>query len=142
MPDKEVETIQDLFYYQYAKIIARSAFSMSDGRKAKGQHYGFIKNTFHELKNGKKRWSDILREDWQFVESDKRCIYCGGKNAIHREHIVPRSLKIKSECEVCEVIQGIHNQIWACEQCNSSKGVKGLYRFYESKYTGEKNFMI
>jgi hypothetical protein len=26
MPDREVETIQDLIYYQYAKIIARRVF--------------------------------------------------------------------------------------------------------------------
>ncbi len=26
MPDKNVETIRDLIYYQYAKLIARSAF--------------------------------------------------------------------------------------------------------------------
>ena len=29
MPDRDVTTIRDLIYYQYAKIIARSAFSVS-----------------------------------------------------------------------------------------------------------------
>ena len=28
MPDRDVRTIRDLIYYQYAKIIARSAFSV------------------------------------------------------------------------------------------------------------------
>ena len=27
---------------------------------------------------------------------------------------MPRSLRILERCETCEVIQGIHNQIWAC----------------------------
>ena len=31
MPDREVATIRDLIYYQYAKIIAKSAFAASDG---------------------------------------------------------------------------------------------------------------
>ena len=51
MPDRDVTTIKDLIYYQYAKIIARSAFSVPDGTAAKGDHYGFIKQTFRELRN-------------------------------------------------------------------------------------------
>jgi archaeosine-15-forming tRNA-guanine transglycosylase len=46
MPDKDVKTIRDLIYYQYAKIIAKRAF----GKEAKKKNYGFIKKTFLELK--------------------------------------------------------------------------------------------
>jgi len=52
MPDRDVETIRDLIYYQYAKIMARRAFGVTDGNEAKRQHYGFIKKTFRELKSG------------------------------------------------------------------------------------------
>ena len=38
------------------------------------------------------------------------------------------------------MIQGIHNQIWACGVCNSSKGTKGLYELYREKYPSEKKF--
>jgi hypothetical protein len=31
MPDRDVAFIRDVFHYQYAKIIARSAFAASDG---------------------------------------------------------------------------------------------------------------
>ena len=51
MPDRDVRTLKNLIYYQYAKIIARSAFSVSDGTAAKSDHYGFIKQTFRELQN-------------------------------------------------------------------------------------------
>jgi hypothetical protein len=67
MPDKDVKTIRDLIFYQYAKVIARRAFSLADGKAAKGQHYGFVKKTFRDLKNGAKLWSEITREDWQIV---------------------------------------------------------------------------
>jgi hypothetical protein len=140
MPDRDVETIRDLIYYQYAKIMARRAFGVADGKEAKRQHYGFIKKTFRELKCGAKSWSEITREDWQFVEAEKRCVYCGSENDLHREHIVPKSLGIRPECRTCDVIQGIHNQIWACGICNSSKGTKGLYEFYREKYPSEKKF--
>ncbi|HME45547.1 MAG TPA: hypothetical protein VKF36_20820 [Syntrophorhabdales bacterium] len=49
MPDRDVTTIKDLIYYQYAKIIARRAFSVPDGTAAKGSYYGFIKQIFREL---------------------------------------------------------------------------------------------
>src|SRR4030042_4470375 len=99
MPDKEVQTIKDLIFYQYAKIIAKRAFAGGNSLIAKKDHYGFIKKTFKELKSGEKSWSDIMREDWQLVESDKVCIYCGSGENLSREHIVPRSLLIKLDCK-------------------------------------------
>jgi len=39
MPDREVKTIKDLMYYQYAKIIARRAFDAPDGKEPKERHY-------------------------------------------------------------------------------------------------------
>jgi len=59
MPDRDVETIRDLIFYQYAKIIACRAFASADGKEAKKQHYGFIKKTFRELKNSVKSWSEM-----------------------------------------------------------------------------------
>ncbi len=37
MPDRDVKTIRDLIYYQYAKIIAKRAFSAKDWKAAKAQ---------------------------------------------------------------------------------------------------------
>jgi 5-methylcytosine-specific restriction endonuclease McrA len=140
MPDRDVATIKDLIFYQYAKIIAKRAMHAPDGKQAKSSHYGFIKTTFRELKTGKKNWSEITREDWQFVESDKECIYCGAKEDLQREHIVPKSILIKPECVSCDTIQSIHNQVWGCRTCNSKKSTMGLYSFYRDKYPSEKKF--
>lgn len=136
MPDKEVRTILDLIYYQYAKIIAKSAM----GADAKKSAYGFIKTKFRELKNDETKWSDILREDKQFVEAEKKCVYCGSTENLQWEHIIPKSLLINDRCPSCERIQGIHNQIWACKTCNTRKGTKGLYRFMKELYPDAKPF--
>ena len=61
-------------------------------------------------------------------------------NNLHKEHIVPKLLRITQKCQTCETIQGIHNQIWACGRCNSMKSAKGLYRFFKEKYPGERKF--
>ena len=140
MPDRDVKTVLDLIYYQYAKIIARRAFGAPDGKEAKKQSYGFIKDTFRDLKSGAKSWSQITREDWQFVEAEKKCIYCGSEIDLHKEHIVPKSLGIRGDCSTCDTIQGIHNQIWACGRCNSMKSAKGLYQFFKAKNPGERKF--
>ena len=140
MPDREVKTIRDLIYYQYAKIITCSAFKTANGAEAKKVHYGFIKKTFRDLKSGGKSWSHIEREDWQLVEAEKKCIYCGSDGELHREHIVPKSLRIKPECETCDHIQSIHNEVWACGGCNSSKGTLGLYEFFHKTHPEQRNF--
>lgn len=138
MPDKEVKTIQNLIFYQYAKIIAKSAMKTGDNATAKRNHYGFIKKTFRELRDGQKRWSCILREDLQFVESDKACVYCGATENLTKEHIIPKSLRINDRCATCDKIQGIHNIVYACKHCNSAKRDMGLYTFF-NKMNGTFN---
>lgn len=140
MPIRGVETIEDLIYYQYAKLIARSALEFDDGESAKKSSFGFINNKFKALKSGKIKWSDIMREDLQFVESEKCCIYCGSVEDITKEHIVPKTLKINERCVSCDCIQSIHNIVWACRSCNSKKGTKGLYQYYHDLYKDDKKF--
>lgn len=138
MPDKSVKTIKDLIYFQYAKIIAISAFKLKNGTEAKKKCYGFIKKTFKDLQTGEKLWSDIIREDLQFIESDKECIYCGSNGNLQKEHIVPRSIRINDRCSTCERIHGVHNLIWGCKDCNLKKGTMGLYTFFK-KINKSKN---
>jgi archaeosine-15-forming tRNA-guanine transglycosylase len=51
MPDRDVKTIRHLIYYQYSKIIGKSAF----GADSKSKDYGFIKNTFRDLVMSEKK---------------------------------------------------------------------------------------
>lgn len=141
-PISEIKTIEHIIFYQYAKIIAKSSFGHLDGKEAKSKSFGFIRNTVRKLISGEKKWSDISREDWQFVEAEKVCFYCGSNQNLEREHIVPKSINIKSECKTCERILGIHNQIWACKSCNGAggKGTKGLYTFYKDMHPEERKF--
>lgn len=140
MPDREVRTLRDLLFYQYAKLIARSAFSQPDGVAAKRHHYGFIRNKFRELRDGRRQWSDILREDWQLVAAEKACAYCGTTEGLAHEHIVPASLRVNERCATCDTIQSIHNQVLACGACNSRKGTRGLYAFFNDLYPTDPKF--
>ena len=44
MPDRDVKTTKDQIYYQYAKIIARRAFTAGDGVEVERNAYGVVKN--------------------------------------------------------------------------------------------------
>jgi ribosomal protein S27AE len=140
MPDKDVRSLRHLLYYQYAKIIARRAFSHADGVSAKKADYGFIKKTFRELCEGRKQWSEITREDWQLVDAERICAYCGASENLAQEHIVPASLRVNERCATCDTIQAIHNQVFACKTCNSRKGTQGLYVFFAQLRPGDRKF--
>ena len=49
MPDRDVKTLRDPIWYQYAKIIARRTLVPN----AKQEHYGFVKQTLRNLQSGK-----------------------------------------------------------------------------------------
>lgn len=115
MPPTVVKTIRDLIFWEYAKLISGSA---GYGRK----QYPFVMSKFTELKNGIIKWSDILREDLKTDKSE--CIYCGNKQNLSVDHIVP-----KRECHFGE----IHNIVISCKRCNSSKGDKDLIEWYGIK---------
>jgi HNH endonuclease len=127
MPPSAVKTVKDLIFWQYAKIIAKSAGFYGDKPQ-----YGFIMKKFIELKTGKNKWSEILREDIKLMEEDRKCAYCGAKDNLTKEHVLPISINPK-----CPVINEIHNLVWACKKCNSSKNDRDVFEWYEKEKRNE-----
>jgi len=115
MPPPAVKSIRDLIYWQYAKIISESA---GYGKK----QYGFVMNRFKALKSGEISWSTSIREYIKEREKLDVCIYCGSKTDLTIEHILPRSRGGPDTPD---------NAVWVCRKCNSSKGGKRLYEWYE-----------
>jgi hypothetical protein len=82
MPPKNVTTIRQLIYWEYAKLIAGRAVG---DRK----NYGFVTHTYKKLAAGQMHPSAILREDHQLVEGGMVCAYCGAVERLQWEHIIP-----------------------------------------------------
>jgi 5-methylcytosine-specific restriction endonuclease McrA len=115
MPPKAVKTLQDLLYWQYAKIISESAgFGKSN--------YGFIMDRYQRLKSGEIEWSTSIREWIHEKENPEQCIYCGKKGDLTVEHMIPRSRGGPDHPD---------NAVWVCSSCNSRKGDRRLYEFFE-----------
>ena len=112
MPPAAVKTICDQIFWQYAKLIAKSAGF--EGQRA------FQMSRFTQLRNGRIIWSSTIREWLREHEKPDECIYCGVKGPLTTEHILPRS---------CGGPDIPDNAIRVCQSCNSSKGGMRLYEW-------------
>jgi hypothetical protein len=112
MPPPAVKTIRDQIFWQYAKLIAKSA-------GFKGQR-AFQMSRFIQLRDGQIIWSSTIREWVREYEKPDECIYCGAKGPLTVEHILPRS---------CGGPDIPDNAIRVCQLCNSGKGGKRLYEW-------------
>lgn len=121
MPPKAVKTIRQLIFWQYAKLISESA------KIGKGQ-FAFVMNRFQKLASGEINWSTSIREYVREREEKDVCIYCGKRTDLTLEHILPR-------CRGGPDMPD--NAVWVCKSCNSSKGEKRLYEWFELEHRNE-----
>lgn len=113
MPPSIVKTIREEIYWQYAKLISKSA-GLGDSR-------GFQMSTFLKLRDGKIKWSSAIGEYVKEHESKNTCIYCGSTEKLTVEHILPTA---RGGPNIAD------NAIFVCKKCNSSKGAKRLYEWF------------
>ena len=115
MPPPAIKTIQDLIYYQYAKITAQSA--------GLGNNYRFIMDRVSALKKGAIKMSDSLCETKRQLKDEPRvCEFCGSDQDLSFDHIIPHSRGGPDSAE---------NLVLACRHCNGSKGGEDLYEWYD-----------
>lgn len=117
MPPPVVKTIRDEIFWQYAKLISKSAgFDVNERR--------FQMDRFLKLRDGNIKWSTTIREWIRENEKPDECIYCGSKDCLTVEHILPQS---------CGGPDIFDNAIKACRNCNLGKGSKRLYEWIGMK---------
>ena len=115
MPPPVVKSLKDLIFWQYSKIISESA---GVGKKS----YGFVMDRFKKLRSGEITWSTSIREYVKEREKADQCIYCGREKKLTVEHILPRSRGGPDSSD---------NAVFVCRECNSSKGDRRLYEWYD-----------
>jgi hypothetical protein len=113
MPPKYVKTIQEEIYYEYAKLISRSAFNGS-------LQYGFIANKFKDLREGRMAMSDTIREWQREQELRKECVFCGSTENLQTGYLIPQSRGGSDSAD---------NLVLSCRQCNSSRNDKGVFEW-------------
>jgi len=112
MPPAYVKTIREEIFYEYAKLISRSAYGTLQR--------GFITERFKKLRDGGITISATMREWEREQELPKNCVYCGSQVDLTTEHLIPLSRGGENVSD---------NVVLACKSCNASKGEKGVFEW-------------
>ncbi|MGQ9498704.1 MAG: HNH endonuclease [Desulfotomaculales bacterium] len=112
-PPRMVKTIRDLIYWEYANLIARAAGFQGN--------YRFVVSRFKKLRSGEIKVSDITCDDRNMILKDECCVYCGSKEKLTFDHIIPLS---RGGPDITS------NLVLACRKCNSSKRDKDIFYWY------------
>ncbi len=110
MPPPYVKTIREELLYEYAKLISRSAM--------KKINYKFVSDRFKALRNGEITMSGTIREWQKEQELPKECVFCGSKENLQTDHLIPRSRGGGDSAD---------NMVLSCPKCNDSRGDKGVF---------------
>jgi hypothetical protein len=120
MPPPYVRTLGDELFYEYAKLISRSAHGSIE--------YGFVTNRFKALCSGAITMSGTIRE-WELETSTiKACAFCGATEHLQRDHLIPVSRGGPDDAD---------NLMWTCATCNQSRGNKGVFEWMGLKKKDE-----
>ena len=113
MPPKYVKTICEEIFYEYAKLMSRSAFNGKLERP-------FITSKTFALKEGKIKMSDTIRE-WQREHAlPNECVFCGSTENLTTDHLIPQSRGGSGSGD---------NLVLSCQSCNSSRNDKGVFEW-------------
>lgn len=112
MPPGYVKTIREEIFYEYAKLISRSAYG--------SLQRPFITDRFKKLRDGGISISGTIREWEREQELPKNCVYCGSTTDLTTDHLIPRSRGGDDSAD---------NVVLSCQTCNTSRGEKGIFEW-------------
>jgi hypothetical protein len=112
MPPAYVKTIREEIYYEYAKLISRSAYGAIQ--------YAFVTDRFKKLRGGEVTISGTIREWEREQELPPQCVFCGSPANLSTDHLIPRNRGGDDSPD---------NLVLACTTCNSSRGDKGVFEW-------------
>jgi len=109
--------MRQIIYWQYAKLICSSA-------RGNRTDYSFITIIYKKLLAGKMNPSSLMTENKIIVKQENACVYCGSKEDLQWEHLIPLSIGGPDN---------IDNLVLACKTCNLKKGSKDPFQWYGIK---------
>ena len=112
MPPAYVSTIREEIYYEYAKLISRSAYG--------SLQRPFITDRFKKLRDGEITISGTIREWEREQELPKECVFCRRTSELTTDHLIPRSRGGDDSAD---------NLVLACLPCNITRGEKGVFEW-------------
>jgi len=124
VPPKSVTTVRQLIYWEYAKLIAKSA--------GYEKNFAFICSRYKKLVSGEMHWSSSIRDYENELQKGRICTYCGSDDKLSLDHLIPIS-RCGVDPRVGAILNSTDNIVCACKKCNSSKGDKDIFEWYRAK---------
>jgi HNH endonuclease len=117
-------TIGETLYWSYASLAMAHAAVSSNATKYGVVHFSIRSKLYKRLCTGSRRIGPIADDERLKLILPQACAYCGGRERLAADHVVPRARGGADEGD---------NLIWACTSCNSSKGTKDLLAWFEAR---------
>jgi len=125
---RHVASVRQLIYWQYANLIASSA-GFED-------NWGFVVSRYRKLVSGEMKWSSTIKDYEKALETGKVCAYCGSKETMSMDHIIPSS-RGGVDPRISNLLNSFDNCVCACKLCNSSKSDKDVFEWYGAERINE-----
>lgn len=128
LPRERRDTVGKCLHYAYANLeITR--WAMREGaRKYIAKHYRHRMWVYKAYQAGTRNPASLVRDDVEKLRRGDVCAYCGEVGRTTSDHILPKSRGGPDAGD---------NIVRSCRSCNSRKGSKDLFEFYDSQGSGE-----
>jgi hypothetical protein len=117
MEKQKVETVREKIYWAYANLAMAHTALTKKQQQYERFNYIIRSKLFKGLKEGTMNIQTIFEDEKIKLQTGQICNYCGSSEKLALDHIFPKKLGGKDIAE---------NLIYACKNCNSSKGKKDL----------------
>ena len=124
MPANEPQTVGDLLYWCYANLAMMATVLENAASRPGRQHYSIRARLYAGLRSGTMNVRGYLDDEKLKLTLPRHCWYCGSKEQLSADHIVPQA---RGGCH------GGENLVYACRRCNSSKGSKDLLEWMHQR---------
>ena len=120
----EIKTVKELIFWSYANLAMAHSAVARNQNNYDAINYSIRSKLFKGLKDGTMNIRSLFDDEKVKLSQGSNCNYCGSSDRLSLDHIFPQKFGGKDTGD---------NLIYACQNCNSSKGKKDLMQWYHSK---------
>ncbi len=124
MAKQKIETVREMIYLSYANLAMAHTAVVKRQEKYGALSYMVRAKLFKGLREGTMNMRTIFDDEKIKLQTGQICNYCGSSDKLALDHIFPKKLGGHDDAE---------NLIFACRNCNISKGKKDLMEWMNSR---------
>jgi 5-methylcytosine-specific restriction endonuclease McrA len=117
MPPIKVTSISESLYWSYANLAMAHAAVSAGAEEYSRTHFIIRSRLYSGLMKATMNLGSIVEDDRLKMILPQACSYCGNASDLSVDHLFPKSRGGPESGD---------NVVWACKQCNSSKGATDL----------------